>query len=689
MSDSPAENQIIEPAAFSRADISQKQSGPRLNLVVIAVSVVFLLLALVALFMFNARAVELDVQPEPDSLQIDGAFPTWELGGRHLMLPGNYQVTAEKTGYRALNTILTIGDAAEQNFTLTLSPLPGILTVKTFEGETEVSGAEVFIDQAVAGKTPLTIDAIESGSRELYIRHPRYLPVQLGIEIEGRRVEQNTAITLERAWADIGISSLPAGAQILVDGEPAGQTPSTLEIIQGERQIAITHPGYKRWETSLDVTAAMDMDLDEIVLTKSDGKLAVNSEPAGANITIGGIYQGQTPLAVAVAPGENYELIATRAGYQSQRRLLSVEPEQDQVINLRLKPVTGLVKLNVAPGGATLFVDGRELGEPNRTLELTASNHTIRIELPGYASFETNVLPQPGFSQQLNVTLLTEEAAKVSAIPQRLTTAQGDVLRFVLPDSLTMGAGRREPGRRSNEIEKSVELTRSFYISEKEISNAAFKAFDPGHDSGMLGRALLSEDDRPVVNVSWEKAVRYCNWLSEQDNLDPAYELVAGRWQLKTPVNTGYRLPTEAEWAWVARYAAGPSPARFPWGDNMPPPEGAGNFADESAAGMVPYSIKGYRDAYRGPAPSGSFSPNELGLYDLAGNVSEWVHDYYSIDLSRETLVDPIGPDSGEYHTIRGSNYTHGRFSELRWTFRDYGSDARPDVGFRIVRYLE
>ncbi len=433
----------------------------------------------------------------------------------------------------------------------------------------------------------------------------------------------------------------------------------------------------------------MDMDLDEIVLTKSDGKLAVNSEPAGANITIGGIYQGQTPLAVAVAPGENYELIATRAGYQSQKRLLSVKPEQDQVINLRLKPVTGLVKLNVAPGGATLFVDGRELGEPNRTLELTASNHTIRVELPGYASFETNVLPQPGFSQQLNVTLLTEEAAKVSAIPQRLTTAQGDVLRFVVPGSLTMGAGRREPGRRSNEIEKSVELTRSFYISEKEISNAAFKAFDPGHDSGMLGRALLSEDDRPVVNVSWEKAVRYCNWLSEQDNLDPAYELVAGRWQLKTPVNTGYRLPTEAEWAWVARYAAGPSPARFPWGENMPPPEGSGNFADETAAGMVPYSIKGYRDAYRGPAPSGSFSPNELGLYDLAGNVSEWVHDFYSIDLSRETLVDPIGPDSGEYHTIRGSNYTHGRFSELRWTFRDYGSDARPDVGFRIVRYLE
>ncbi len=85
----------------------------------------------------------------------------------------------------------------------------------------------------------------------------------------------------------------------------------------------------------------------------------------------------------------------------------------------------------------------------------------------------------------------------------------------------------------------------------------------------------------------------------------------------------------------------------------------------------------------------GSFSANEFGINDLAGNAAEWVHDYYSIALSRELLVDPAGPQSGDYHVIRGSSYMHGRFSELRWTYRDYGDKPRPDVGFRIARYVK
>lgn len=204
----------------------------------------------------------------------------------------------------------------------------------------------------------------------------------------------------------------------------------------------------------------------------------------------------------------------------------------------------------------------------------------------------------------------------------------------------------------------------------------------------MLGRALLSDDDRPVVNVSWEDAVQFCNWLSEKDGLPVAYALKNGRWELIRPVTTGYRLPTEAEWAWAARYSHG-EPTRFPWGDRMPPPPRSGNYADESAGSMVPYSIAGYNDNFRGPAPPGSYDPNGFGLYDMAGNVSEWINDYYSYEISRELLTDPLGPDTGEYYVIRGSNYTHGRFSELRWTFRDYGKDARPDVGFRVARFVE
>ena len=156
-----------------------------------------------------------------------------------------------------------------------------------------------------------------------------------------------------------------------------------------------------------------------------------------------------------------------------------------------------------------------------------------------------------------------------------------------------------------------------------------------------------------------------------------------------TPLNSGYRLPTEAEWAWSARYAAGPTPTRFPWGDTMPPLVVTANYADESAANMVPYYIEGYTDNYRGPSPVTLFPSNAFGIHDLAGNVAEWIHDIYSVNTPKEKLIDPTGPDSGDYHVIRGSSYKHGRFSELRWTYRDYGSDARADVGLRVARYLK
>ena len=687
MSDEQA-NRIIEPTAFTRAEATPEKPLVAINPLTVTIGIVFLMLSLAALFMFNARAVKLNFDPGVNELSINGSLPTYQLGERYLMLTGTYEISAQLEGHETLISTVAVGEAPEQAFDLTMKRLPGIVEITATHTDQQISDAEVFIDQELAGKTPITLDSVAAGIRDLYIRHPRFQPYETEIDVIGLHRFQTEAVDLTPAWASISVSTLPEGAVIGVDGVEVGITPNDIEVIEGTRTLRLKKPGYKSWESDLAVQAQVDQKLDEVVLVKSDGKLTITSTPAGANITIAGRYRGQTPLAIALPPNDNYELIATRAGHENLTRLLAIEAEEDQNIRLTMKPITGQVRVSILPAGGTLFVDNERVGEPNRVLELTARNHQIRIEQPGYAAYETSIIPQPDFAQQINVIMQTEAEARTAAIPERMTTALGDVMWFIVPGSLKMGAGRREPGRRSNEVEKTVDLTRAFYIGEKEISNKSFNQFDPAHDAGVLGRALLSEAERPVVNVSWDQAVRFCNWLSEQDGLEPAYEFRDGSWSLVKPVNTGYRPPFEAEWAWAARYASG-SPTRFPWGDNMPPPAGAGNFADESAANMVPYSIIGYNDKFRGPAPPGTYNPNALGIYDLTGNVSEWIHDYYAVELLRETLADPTGPESGDYHVIRGSNYTHGRFSELRWTFRDYGFDGRPDVGFRIARYLE
>ncbi|MDB4150905.1 SUMF1/EgtB/PvdO family nonheme iron enzyme, partial [Pseudomonadales bacterium] len=361
----------------------------------------------------------------------------------------------------------------------------------------------------------------------------------------------------------------------------------------------------------------------------------------------------------------------------------------DAQLNLTLQPVLGIVSLQVIPAGASLAVDGQAQATASGRLELTAVPHSISIELAGYQGQQIEVTPQPGLAQQFVVELLTEAEAKLASIAPTTTTAIGQVLTLIQPGAFAMGANRREPGRRANEIEKQVQLRRFYYLGTHEVTNAQYQQFDNLHDSGMLGRALLTGSDRPVVNLAWEDAVAFCNWLSQQQGLASAYELIDNHWQAVTPMNTGYRLPTEAEWIWASRYAAGPKPTRFPWGDAMPPVAIEANYADESAKTMVADILAGYTDYFRGTAPVGSFPANPAGLFDMAGNVSEWMHDYYAQNESTTVLVDPSGPISGERHVIKGSNYTHGRFSELRWTFRDFGQSPRPDVGFRIARYVE
>ena len=123
----------------------------------------------------------------------------------------------------------------------------------------------------------------------------------------------------------------------------------------------------------------------------------------------------------------------------------------------------------------------------------------------------------------------------------------------------------------------------------------------------------------------------------------------------------------------------------------MPPPDKSGNFADNSTSGFLGKVLNGYNDGYLASAPVGSFAANSKGLFDMGGNVAEWIHDYYDIQLGSrgKAELDPLGPETGKFHVIRGSSWAHGTLTELRLSYRDYNAKERDDVGFRIARYLE
>lgn len=690
-----SEGERIEPAEF-RAVSRYRAIGTKTILKWAAAIVVAISLCLMggsAWFIFTAQQVDIQIEPEPESISIEGGIMAPRLGAHFLMRPGNYSLTADKTCYRKLSHQFQVGTAEKQQIRLVMEKLPGKLMVNVHREDQPdqiLENVRITIDGQEMNFTPMAAFDVVEGARHLEISAQNYKPLKREISVDGCGKLQELTLALIPGWSNLAISSQPSGATVEINGEVVGKTPTQLEVAEGRHELALKAAGYKTWQRQLDIVANQPFDLEEIKLQPADGRLTVTTVPSGASISVGERAVGRTPLDIDLSPDKNYTIRISKQGFESEKRTVRLKTAVSKAISIKLKPRTGRVDFDISPPDAELWIDGVEHKSSSRQLDLHTVEHQLEVKKEGYVPYRKRILPRPGNPLKLQIAL-TPAKPVVSAVEGRIKAPNGYDLLLVSPAAFTMGSSRREQGRRSNETKHSVTLTRPYYLGMLEVTNKEFRQFQDNHRSGRYQAQELDSDQLPVVQVSWEQAALFCNWLSAKESLPPVYVIIDGRLTAADPIGIGYRLPTEAEWAYAARIGEGSANTgkKFPWGNGFPPPGGSGNFADVSAQKILSSYLETYNDGYPVAAPPGKFKANRIGLHDLGGNVAEWCHDYYDISAAGKKQADPTGPKTGRHHVVRGSSWKNGSISALRLAYRDYSDSKRPDLGFRVARYAK
>ena len=316
----------------------------------------------------------------------------------------------------------------------------------------------------------------------------------------------------------------------------------------------------------------------------------------------------------------------------------------------------------------------------------TTSRLTVaKLENPSFKQTEDDPLRHDHGQATIHAIELVKLEPVVPAAPF-------DPLR---PALVAIPGGRFVMGADANRPDEAPahEVTLApFAIGKCEVTNAEYERFAPAHRQVRDGYSW--RDREPVIMVSWEDAARYCNWLSEQHGLTPAMteieeEVTEGdrtrqvkRWVVD-PLAEGFRLPTEAEWEYVASGRG--QGRRWPWGATAPRPGFHGNF--QLAASLSADPRQTATEA-KGVAVVGSYpeGASRDGVLDLAGNVSEWCADTFH-PYAAEAVTNPLPLAESNYRVIRGGSWGYYGLSQ-ECVDREFNNPRYPGyvyLGFRVA----
>ncbi|MFN8348776.1 MAG: SUMF1/EgtB/PvdO family nonheme iron enzyme [Spirosomataceae bacterium] len=344
----------------------------------------------------------------------------------------------------------------------------------------------------------------------------------------------------------------------------------------------------------------------------------------------------------------------------------------------------------------------KHIGTPN----LSLSDIVLNTRQGVYEQSRQNQLPAD-YNKMLGAFYFVKTAANAPAEPytpsvrteptKPVVDLEPVAMRYIMGGSFEMGSSEGEADEKPvhrvtvkgfrmatyettvGEFEKFIEASDYKTDAEKEGFSYVWNGKEWEKRTGINWRhgadgSIQSNRQHPVINVSHNDAVAYCEWLTRKTG--------------KT-----YRLPTEAEWEYAA--GNGSTHRKYSWGNSAT--EGvSGNVADETGATKNNWTknainiFLGYDDGYAYTAPVGKFKANDFGLHDMTGNVREWCADWYGSDhyTNSGNSSNPTGPTTGFKRVIRGGSWDYDPTYSCVAN-RDFNAPSfrTINVGFRVVSF--
>ncbi len=606
------------------------------------------------------------VQPSDAQVQIDGK--TYEVSDQKpvSLTPGKHQVKILKRGYRPVEQTIDV-DKDHVVFKFELQEMDLVpVTINS-----RPAGAQIYLDGMQRGVTSKAMNLFP-GTYELKLTLNGYVPLNRKIEVK-ENAPNVFDFNLTKNAGYLQLDVQPPDATLTINGK-IYQPTGTIELLPGTYHLTLSKSGY------LDITDQVEIKVGQRLkrtyrLQKNSGTLILTIQPATARVLINKEDYG-TKRQIELAPGL-YRLEIQAEGYKGISENINIVRGQTLRRNYVLKQKVGKLNFAVSPANARVILkrNGQTVKEWQGAAylkNLPVGEYQLQVTAKGFASRIEPVFIRENHLANMDVTL--KKGLTIS-----YKNPLGIEWVWVEGGSFEMGCTSEQNNCWDDEKPVHTVTVDGFYISKYEVTNRQYidflNAIGANGNGSHLGRKYIDMDDAdcaigyrngrfyfkgssvapsadcPVVEVSWYGAVAFCEWMSKK----------TGR---------TIRLPTEAEWEYAARGGKKSRGYKYAGSNNV---DAVAWYSGNSGGKTHPIGQK---------------QPNELGLYDMSGNVWEWCLDWYdSKYYSKSPRHNPRGPNSGMARVLRGGNWYYDAFfarvSVRYCTISNYMSIF---IGFRILR---